>query len=129
MGQKENSHNAIEKVVFVTGLLLIGGVIGYLVYLTFQEKKEPPHLVITTVYKPGMAGYAYEVTVRNSGEETASDAHIQFALYQKGKVVENGTISLDYVPVQSTETGWIVFQRKKQSQDSLVVSSITFLKP
>ena len=126
---KGKSHNPLEKVVFVAGLIIIAALFGYLGYLIFSERKQPPHLVVTTAYKPNMRDYAYEIRVKNFGEETATSANIKFSLYQEGKVTESGTLTINYVPIKSTETAWIVFHRKRKATDSLVVSSITYLKP
>lgn len=129
MSQQENIHNSLEKSVFIVGLLIIGSVIGYLTYLTFQDRKRPPLLVVTSYYEPNMTDYSFQVTVENLGEETAANANIKMSLYQNGKIVETGILNINYIPIESSETGWIVFDRERQLTDSLVLSSMTFLKP
>ena len=126
---KVQPHNALEKVVFTAGLLIVASIFVYLGNLIIEERNQPPHLIVRTAYRPGMHNYSYEVKVINTGEETATNANIRLSLYQEGEVVESGTISINYVPVQGTETAWIVFHRRRQATDSLVVSSITYLKP
>lgn len=129
MSEKEVSHNILEKVVFATGLLILAAVMGYLGYLVFKGRSKPPKLVIESTYQPDMDFYAYKVLITNTGEETATSANIKLALYQEGKSVATGSIGISYIPIRSTETAWMVFHRKRKPGDSLVVSSITFLKP
>ena len=73
--------------------------------------------------------YDYIVEIENIGEETAESANIKLSLYQDGKAVEEGTVNLQYIPVKSKRTAWIVFQTKRKIGDSVAVSSITYVKP
>lgn len=123
------AHNIVEKIVFSFGLIFLLSLTGYLSFLMYKSKSKPPELQVVSIYKPEMRNYAFEVEIRNTGEETATNAQIKLSLYQDGKAVESGTLNIDYVPVKSKETAWIAFKRKRKSTDSLVVSSLTYVKP
>lgn len=129
MNQNKKDHNTVERITFFVGLAVLVAIISYLTYLLTQSRSEPAQLVITSAYQPSMAHYAFEVRVKNEGGETAESASIKLSLYQDGKSVETGTINIAFVPVSSEETAWIVFHVKRKPSDSLVVSSLTFVKP
>lgn len=121
--------NGLEIVVFCLGLLLTLGLIGYLTYEVVVFEDNPPQLEVTSSYQPSLPDYTYEVIVKNDGEETATNVEVKMTLYQGGKAQESGVISIAYVPVQSEQTGLITFGMKRQPADSLVVSSITLVRP
>jgi len=125
----KKQHNFIENGTFVVGLLILLALISYLVYQISQDKKSPPEIQVTTSYQTAMDNYAFEVTVENNGGESAEAVNIKLSLYQEGEAVEDGTMDIQYVPVKSKETGWIVFHSDRKTGDSLVVSSVTYMKP
>ena len=125
----KKQHNIIENGTFVVGLLILLALISYLVYQISQDKKSPPEIQVTTNYQTAMDNYAFEVTVENNGGESAEAVNIKISLYQEGEAVEDGTLDIQYVPVKSKETGWIVFHSDRKTGDSLVVSSVTYMKP
>lgn len=129
MNQHQKAHNIVERITFFMGLAVLAAIISYLIYLITQDRSEPPQLAITSIYQPTMAHYAYEIKVKNEGETTAENANIKLTLYQDGKPVEMGTINIAFVPVSSEETAWIVFHATRKPSDSLVVSSLTYVKP
>lgn len=127
--ENKKDHNIVEIITFITGLLVLLVLISYLVYQISQKKDSPPDLEISTCYQPSMKNYAYKLEVMNKGEESAESVHIKLSLYQEGKTVEDGAVSIRYVPVKSKETAWIVFHTDRKPGDSLVVSSVTFVRP
>ena len=127
--EKQSGHNYIERAVFIFGLVTLIGLLSYLIYIASQERSEPPRLVITSAYQPNMQDYSFKVKVKNFGEETAENANIKMSLYQDGKSVASGTANISFVPVNSEETAWFVFHQKRKPTDSLVVSSVTYVKP
>lgn len=128
MGRKKK-HNAVETGTFIVGLLLILPLIGFLIYQISTKKEAPPVFQVSSVYQPEMQHYGFRVEVENTGGESAEAVNIKLSLYQEGQVAEDGEISIQYVPVKSKETAWIVFHTKRKPGDSLVVSSVTFVKP
>ncbi|HJT50572.1 MAG TPA: hypothetical protein VJ734_01380 [Nitrosospira sp.] len=127
MEQKKDSHNLIEKITFSFGLAALLVLLSYLVYQSIQEKKGPPQLVITTAPQPGMEHHGFQVRIENIGEETAKSVNLKMNLYRNGKSIESGIISTKFVPAKSVEIAWIVFHQEKNPDDSLVVSSVTYL--
>ncbi|HET8753579.1 MAG TPA: hypothetical protein VFM59_04390, partial [Salinimicrobium sp.] len=123
--------NIIEKLTFGFGILVIVSLLSFLVYqLVNQNRKQnPPQLIVTSTYDPKMSYYTYKVVVENIGDQTAEEANIQLSLYQDGKKVETGTINILYVPIKSEETAWLVFHTKRKPNDSLVVSSVSYVQP
>lgn len=126
----EVRFNTLEIIVFCIGVILTLSLLGYLSYeVVAVEDGHPPQLEVTSRYDPDLSDYTYHVTVRNNGEETATSVAVKMTLYQKGKAKETGIFNIDYIPVHSEEKGLVTFDVKKQPADSLVVSSITLVRP
>ncbi|WP_017729750.1 hypothetical protein [Nafulsella turpanensis] len=121
--------NWLQLTVFSLGAILSLSMIGYLAYQSFKLDGIPPKLEVVSRYRADLPDYTWRLTVTNRGEETATNANLKFTLYQKGKATESGTVSISYVPIQSEQVGWIIFDRERQKGDSLVLSSITYLQP
>lgn len=128
MGNKK-SHNAIEITSFIAGLTVVLALIGFLIYQISKRENTPPELHIQSYHDPSMDHYAFELEVENKGEQSAEEVQIKLSLYQEGEAMEDGTVSMRYVPVKSKETAWIVFHTDRKAGDSLVVSSVTYVKP
>ena len=124
---KDKVHfNGVQLTVFILGALLILGLIGYLSYKAVKLDKRPPQPEVTAVYQSDLPAYTYRVKVENKGGETASNMNLKMTLYQDGKSKESGTFSISYLPINSEQVGWMVFETQRKSTDSLVVSSLTF---
>ena len=128
--EKEKSkHNILEKISFAFGIIVLVALVSYLLFQFTERNGNPPQLVITTAYQPKMKNYTFKVEVENKGDQTAEQANIQLDLYQNGEIAESGSINMNYVPVKSKETSWIVFYVEPKPNDSLVISSVTFVQP
>ena len=113
---KDKVHfNGVQLTVFILGALLILGLIGCLSYEAVKLDNRPPQPEVTTVYQPDLPAYTYRIKVKNKGAETATNMNLKMTLYQDGKSKESGTFSISYLPVNSEQIGWMVFE-KKESQ-------------
>ena len=121
--------NGVQLVVFSLGVLFILGIIGYLSYKAVKMDDKPPQPEVTADYMPQLPDYTYRVKVSNKGEETAVNINLKLTLYQDGKAKESGTFSIAYLPIQSEQVGWVVFDTARKPTDSLVVTTITYLRP
>lgn len=129
MEKQKTSHNAVEKISFVLGVVVLLALISILIYQMVQKKETPANLEITLLEEPSMENYGFKLEIENTGGESAESANINLSLYQEGMAVENGTVTIQYVPVKSKKTAWIVFHTSKKEGDSVVVSSVTYVKP
>ncbi len=129
MNSKDDSFNTIEKITFYGGLLILVALVGYLIFQITQKKSEPPQLKISTSYRPELPQFTFKVVIENTGGETAEAVNLKLDLYQHGKVVESGTVTVNFVPVHSKKTALIVFDEERNGSDSLVVSSLTYIVP
>lgn len=121
--------NWFQLLVFCLGVLLVLSLIGYLGYQSFRLDPLPPKVEVSSKYMPELPDYTFRIKVSNRGEETATNVSLKLTLYQQGKATETGSFSINYVPIQSEQKGWMIFDRKRQEGDSLVLSSITYLEP
>ena len=129
MESNKVKHNILEKITFYTGLLILAMLVGYLLYETKTKENKPPNLEIITSYQRSMPYNTFMVETSNTGHETASSVNINFDLYQNGEVTENAILTINYVPRDSKEVGWINFRNAPSPSDSLVIKSVSFLKP
>lgn len=121
-------HQPIEKIVFGFGLFILLAIFGYLIYQATWKESGPPQLSVTSSRSLEMTNNAYEVHIVNTGKQTAVNADIKLSLYQNGKSVESSTLSFDYIPTNSRVKGWAVFTAHYYPGDSLVVSSMSYIK-
>lgn len=127
--EQKKDHNIVEIITFIAGLAVLLALVGFLIYQINKENGTPPKLEISSSYQPSMEHYSFKLQVSNKGDESAEDVNIKLSLYQEGKAVEDGNVTIQYVPVKSMETAWIVFHTDRKAGDSLVVSSVTYVKP
>ena len=127
--QEKKTGNGMERTTFFIGLFVLIALLGYLSYKLSQPVNNPAHLVITSTYNPLMEHYGFEINIKNTGGTPAKNATVNLQLFQNGKRVETGTLPFDYIPVGSEIKAWLIFHKKRNPGDSLVVSSITFIEP
>lgn len=126
----KQQYNLIQRGVFFLGTLVLIGLVSMLIYeMTQQKDKKPPILEITISHQPDQPNNSYQVWIKNRGEETAEKTDVLLNLYQEGALTESGTISINYVPPGSKAEGWIVFHTDPKPDDSVVVSSVTYVIP
>lgn len=126
---KKQQYNLIQRVVFFMGIVVLSGLVSMLVYEMTQKSEKPPILEISTSHQPAQPNNTYQVRVQNLGEETAEKTTVLLKLYQEGELAESGTISINYVPPGSKAEAWVVFHTDSKKDDSLVVSSVTYVIP
>ena len=129
MKKIRRKHNIVERITFAVGLLLLGAILGFLIFDLTVEDHHPPQLVISSSFDPGVLPYGYRVIVKNTSKQTAESAQITFALYQDGERVEEASADFTFVPAKSKKTAWIVFNTDRKPSDSLVMISASYLKP
>ena len=129
MEENKIKHNLLEKITFYLGLLILLLLVSYLIFDFNKQKDLPADLEIVTSHMPSMPHYTYKVETTNKGHETASSVHIDFDLYQNGQMAEKAVLTFNYIPRESTEEGWVIFRKTPMPSDSLVVTSVSFLRP
>lgn len=129
MNRKKQRFNLVQRVIFIFGLIVLSGLFGFLIYESGQHNKQPPNLETSLKHYPEVPQHSYRVLVKNTGEETAKNASLFVNLYQEGALQESATLSIDFVPPGSEVEGWVVFKYPATPNDSVVVSSMTYLVP
>ena len=110
--QPANKASRWEYLLGAIGALLVSATVIYLALDAKNDPSTPPDLVVTaTRIAPGTATYVVEVSVENSGSETAAAVLIRGELKQGDAVVEDAEATLDYVPGHSRRQAGLVFTR------------------
>ena len=107
--------NALEWLVFGVSAILVAGVAAVLLVSGLRSHHAPPSLAIETgaAEKHGDA-FRVPVEVRNTGEETAEQARIEFELTKDGEVVERAELTFAFIPKRSSREGWVELHRDPQ---------------
>jgi uncharacterized protein (TIGR02588 family) len=112
--------NWLEWAVFGVGLVLILLLMAYLIYDAVTIGDDPPVIDVqlgTTESRNG--SFLVPVTLHNLGEETAENVTIEVLLLAGGEEVESAEIAFDFVPRDSTRSGWVTFMTDPRSVDEM----------
>jgi uncharacterized protein (TIGR02588 family) len=102
--------NMLEWAVFGVSVVAIAAVLTALLTGGSNSGDTPPQLIVTVgAPAPVANSYRVPVTVENSGDRTAEDAHIEVSLTRGQETVERGELTIAFVPRGSTRTGWMTF--------------------
>lgn len=104
--------NWLEWLVFFVSLAIVVATIGYLVAAMRRTSERPPDLRVF-VGQPvaGNAGHRVPVVVRNEGDITAEQVHVEVTLRNGTEEIARAELVLAFVPHRSQREGWVVFQR------------------
>lgn len=102
----------LEWMMAVVGLIIVGGVLGFLIYRGATKSDAPPNLKVEveSITKTG-ENYLVNFRVFNTGETTAAAVTIEGELKSGEKAEETSDVSLTYVPGQSQRRGGLIFTK------------------
>jgi uncharacterized protein (TIGR02588 family) len=102
--------NSLEWVVFSIGLVLVGAVLGYLVYVGLTRGDDPPMIDVQLGTAEVQLGrFVVPVTVENHGDQVAENVTIEVELTLPSGEQETGSIDFDFIPREATRNGWVTF--------------------
>jgi uncharacterized protein (TIGR02588 family) len=97
-------------IVSLIGLLLIVGSIGYMFYKVAKNEASPPDIVIQQERILQRTGsFLVEIRVANRGGSAAARLMLEGSLLENGKTVESSTITIEYVPAESSRKAGLFF--------------------
>ena len=121
--------NALEWTVFAAALLIVSGSVAMLVAGMIRGGEEPADLIVSTAAAERIAtGFRVEVHVRNAGDQTAEDVHVEVALERDGETVEKAELTFAFVPRRSERSGFVVFRRDPKCCE-IVPGTVGFESP
>lgn len=132
---KKTKNSALEKnrlewAVFILGLLLTLGILGYLTYQSLTYTIGTPQLVLDYSHEPGTyEPNRYRVVLRNTGHETAEAVTIELALRRNGQVLERAELDIDFCPRESQREGWMSFSTTPLPTDTIQARVVSYEKP
>ena len=103
--------NALEWSVFAASLALILVVVIVLVHAHVTSEDRPPSIAVSigdAIQAP--EGYAVPLLVRNEGDRTAEDVHLEVVLATAAGE-ERATAVISFVPHRSERRAWVTFSR------------------
>lgn len=109
-GQVVTGTAPLEWAVAAIGAAILAGVIGYLVHDGLAGSGAPPDLsvrVVTVI--PVKAGHLVQVLVLNDGHSPAAAVEVVGELKEGDTVVEESTVTVDYLPQMSEKPAGLMF--------------------
>ena len=107
--KKQIEKNWLEWAVFGVGLVLVGGVLGFLAYDGATAGGDPAEFQIELL-RPERRGDGFHVPVRlmNRGGETAEGVHVEVVLEAAGQT-ERGEFVVAFLPRGGTREASVTF--------------------
>lgn len=122
--------NSLEWAVFAVSLVLVVAVLGYLIYVGVNGGDRPPMIDVQlgAAERQGER-YVIPVTVENSGDQVAENVTIEVELALPSGEMETGSIDIDFLPRESTRSGWVTFLSDPASANEIVVRVPGYKQP
>lgn len=122
--------NWLEWAVFGFGLAVILLMVAYLAYDAATIGDEPP-IVEVQLGDVDARGdmYVMQVTIRNLGDRTAESVAVEVSLLQGDEEPETAELSIDFLPRQSTRTGWVTFTTDPATADEIEAHILGYQEP
>lgn len=122
--------NWLEWVVFVAGLVLIIGVLGYLAYDGATLRGTPPVMEVSVGPAEQQAGlFVVPVAVTNTGDQTAEGVLVQVTLERSGEEPEQAEFEIAFLPRRSTREGWVSFETDPAAGGELTARIVGYEQP
>lgn len=100
----------MEWVVFALSALLIGGVVGFLLYESVIIGDAPPDIQLRVGEPEQRPGYfAVPIEARNEGDHTAQGVHVEVILRAEGKE-ERSDFAIQFLPRRGARQSWVTFK-------------------
>lgn len=100
-----------EKLVALSGALLLLGAIGILLFYAIRAGDGPPDLQVRVEHIQRLGDrYLVEIATRNEGGETAAAVQVAGRLTGQGKT-EKSQATFDYIPPRSESQGGLFFKQ------------------
>ncbi|MCZ2857311.1 hypothetical protein [Blastococcus sp. VKM Ac-2987] len=109
-GQRAATTSAAEYVLGGLGGLLVLLLVAFLGYEAVAVREGGPDLAVEiTAVEPAGAGYEVWLRVRNDGGTTAETVQLGGRLTRGGRLVEQASATVAYVPPESVRDAVLVF--------------------
>jgi uncharacterized protein (TIGR02588 family) len=120
--EKKLKRTLAENVSFGISLLVLGLIVGLVIYQWITKKDQPPVLSVTTDAQVRQAGEQFYIpfTVANNGGETVESVEVIAELNLNGKIENIGSQQIDFLSNGETNSGAFILNRNP-NQGELIV--------
>jgi uncharacterized protein (TIGR02588 family) len=120
--EKQEKRTLAENVSFGISLLVLGLLVGLVVYQWVTKKDQPPVLSVTTDTQVRQAEGQFYIpfTVANTGGETVESVEVIAELNLNGKIEDIGSQQIDFLSDGETNSGAFILNRNP-NQGELIV--------
>ena len=121
--------NPLEWTVFAAALAIVAGCVAVLVAMMLRTSDRPADLVVTLGRPERVSsGFRVPVQVRNAGDVTAAEVHVEVTLGSGEEEVERADLTIAFVPRRSDRHGFVMF-RRDPSCCEITGSAVGFEEP
>lgn len=122
--------NWLEWLVFAIGLALIVPIVAYLAYDAATLGHEPPVVEVQVGAAEARGNvYMIPVTLENLGDRTAESVVVEISLLEGDEELETAELTVDFLPRQSTRSGWVTFTIDPETVDDIEAHVLGFQEP
>lgn len=127
---KSVQKNWLEWSVFAASLVIILTIVTYLVYDVTTMGDSPPIVEVRLgAAEPRNGSYVVPVTLHNSGDQTAETVTVEVLLLDDGAEIETAEVTIDFLPRQSTRSGWVTFTTDPATADEIQSHVLGYQEP
>lgn len=128
--EQKPPRSPAEWITFSIALLILGSIIGLVIYKWITQKNQPPVLSVTQPSEirqlPGQ--HYVPFSIENTGGETAESVQVIAELRINGEVEESGEQQIDFLASGEKSEGAFIFSRDPR-QGELIVRVASYKLP
>jgi uncharacterized protein (TIGR02588 family) len=122
--------NWLEWIIFIIGLILVTGTLGYLIYDAATVSESPPKIEFQIGSSQAQSEhFIVPISVTNSGDQTAEDVQIEVVLETGETEPERAQFQIAFLPRRSTRSGWVTFKAAPRNAKQIEARALGFEKP
>ena len=122
--------NWLEWSVFAVSAVLLLGVFAFLGYDWIVSEGDPAEIEVRLGTPEAHDGYyALPVTFQNAGGQSVEDLQLDVTLMEGGEEGESASITVPFLPRDSTRNGWVVFSSNPDDADEIQTRVVSYVVP
>lgn len=122
--------NRLEWTVFAFSGAVLIAVFGFLAYHAVRSEGDAADIDIEVgAPQPQDGSFILPLTFRNHGGQSIQDVEVEVNLIEGGMAADTASITIPFLPRQSTREGWVVFTSDPAEADEIETRIIGYVVP
>ncbi|HEV7310338.1 TIGR02588 family protein [Ensifer sp.] len=116
----------VEWLTGSVSALVIVALIGWITFEALTQSTAPPDLAVTVIsIEKRAGGYLVMFDAENTADRTAAGVVVRGEIMDGDAVVETVETTLDYVPMQSSARGGLIFRNDPEGRSRLAATGFS----